>query len=541
MADFDVIVVGGGHNGLTCGAYLARSGLRVAVVEETDVIGGGTKTEELTTPGFRHNSCANFFIGFDVSPVPTDLDLKSHGFDFLIPDTQQAFVYDDQTALVVRQDLEPTLASISRLSSSDAQVWEDLYHRLWQARALFASILYNPPSQAPSLSAAAVSEGFLTPDFAEELKRVRAMSPFSVIDDYFENEKIRVVFKKLVHVVQATDSPGFGTLFLGLFLNLTRMCLPLEGAVSLPRALASVIAANGGTVMTGRRVQRVVVGGGRTTGVELSDGDLVETEKAVVAGIDFPQLTHLVGEEHFPSEVIDKARSWDWTSAHSLVTLHLALSQPPVYRASEYDPGVQDAFNVTFGVNNSEDLRRSMADIAAGSFPSIPAGNGSCNSLFDPSYAPDGKHSAFWWPFAPYVVDGTERNWERRRDEYNQRLLARWRDFAPNLTDDNLVETWLRTPLDVAEENASMQYGSVRMGGYTTEQWGVNRPHPKMADYRVPWVRGLYHCGSTSPNGGGVNCAPGYAAAGAIVDDLDVDRWWPHMTLQRARDLGNPS
>jgi phytoene dehydrogenase-like protein len=82
-----------------------------------------------------------------------------------------------------------------------------------------------------------------------------------------------------------------------------------------------------------------------------------------------------------------------------------------------------------------------------------------------------------------------------------------------------------------------MRFGSARMGGYTAEQFGITRPHPDMADYRVPWVDGLYHCASTSPNGGGVNCAPGYNAAGIIAEDLGMDRWWPRMTLAYAAEL----
>jgi phytoene dehydrogenase-like protein len=537
MADFDVIVVGGGHNGLTCGAYLARADLRVAVVEARDALGGGTGTEELTAPGFRHNSCANFFIGFDASPVPRDLNLKSHGFDFAVPEVQQAFIYGDRTALIVEQDLGATMSSVARFSSADAAVWKSLHERLWRARPLFVSLAYNLLSEAAAVSAAAVSQGIVTRALSEELQAIRPMSPFAVIDQYFQDERIRVIFKKLVHVIQATDSPGFGTMFFGLFLNLTRMCLPLGGSQTLAEALGKAIHAAGGKVITGRPVRRIVVDGGRAKGVELQSGEMLDADEAVVGAIDFPQMVTLAGAEHFPGEVVKKADGWDWTSALSLATLHLALAEPPSYLAAEFDPKVARAFNITFGVSNADELRRSMAEIAGGAFPSIPAGNGSCNTLFDPSYAPPGKHVAFWWPFAPFVVDGHEANWERRRQEYADRLLARWRAYAPNLTEKAVVGVHLRTPLDIARDNACMRYGSVRMGGYTAEQFGLTRPHPTMADYRVPGIEGLYHCASTSPNGGGVNCAPGYNAAGVIVEDLGAERWWPRMTLAYAAEL----
>ena len=537
MSDFDLIVIGGGHNGLTCGAYLAKAGLRVAVVEAGKTIGGGTRTDDLTAPGFRHNSCANFFIGLDASPVPRDLNLKSYGFSFAVPEVQQAFIYDDRTALIVEQDLEATISSVARFSAADAATWKKLHERLWRARPLFVSLAYNQLSEGGAISAAALSQGIVTQALSDELQTVRPMSPFAVIDKYFVDERIRVVFKKLVHVIQATDSPNFGSLFFGLFLNLTRMCMPLGGSQALGDALGKVIVENSGKVFTGQRVRKIDVDDGQAKGVELESGTVLTASEAVAAAIDFPQMTSLTGVEHFPAEVVKKANSWDWTSAHSLVTLHLALSEPPSYLAANFDPKVARAFNITFGVNNADELRRSMADIAAGSFPSIPAGNGSCNSLFDSSYAPKGQHSAFWWPFAPYVVDGHETNWDSRREEYTKRLLKRWREFAPNLTENAIIGAHLRTPLDIARENACMPYGSVRMGGYTADQFGLTRPHPDMADYRVRWIDRLYHCASTSPSGGGVNCAPGYNAARIIADDLGIDPWWPRMTLAYATEL----
>src|SRR5574341_2219635 len=358
MADFDVIVIGGGHNGLTCGAYLAKAGLRVAVVEDRDVLGGGTRTDELTAPGFRHNGCANFFIGFDASPVPRDLNLKSHGFDFVVPEVQQAFVYGDRTALIVQQDLEATRSSVARFSPADAAVWKNLHQRLWRARPLFVSLAYNPLSEGAAVAAAAVSQGIVTRELSEELQAVRPMSPFAVIDQYLKDERIRVIFKKLVHVIQATDSPGFGTMFPGLFLNLTRMCLPRGGSQTLTEALGRVILAEGGTLLTGRRVRKIIVDGKRAKGVELGSGEVLEADEAVVAAIDFPQMTSLVGVEHFPGEVVKKADTWDWTSAHSLTTLHLALSEPPSYLAAEFDANVARAFNITFGVSNADVRRR---------------------------------------------------------------------------------------------------------------------------------------------------------------------------------------
>ena len=174
-------------------------------------------------------------------------------------------------------------------------------------------------------------------------------------------------------------------------------------------------------------------------------------------------------------------------------------------------------------MDHIDDVASCFDDCAAKKFPRVLMGNGACNSMFDPSYAPGGKHVAFWWPFAPYSVDGSPQEWERNRAEYTRRILDYWRIYASNLEGDNLIGTYLFTPLDVEKLNANMRQGAVRVGAYVPNQLGINRPHPLMPGSRTP-VEGLYLCGSSSGNGGGINGAPGYIAANAIVDDLKLKR-----------------
>lgn len=524
METWDGIVVGAGHNGLTCAAYLAKAGLRVAVVEGNETIGGGTSTRELTLPGFRHNIHANYFIGFDASPVYRDLELERYGFRFLVPPVQQAYLFRDGQALVVHDDPDRTAASIERFSARDADTFRVLHDRWAVAmRPFFVSLLHTPPSPPEQLRER------LPGAQGQELLDLAALTPYEAIDRYFEDEHVRVLLKKLLHIVHANDFPGTGMWFPLLVSNLNRMTMPVGGAVSLPQALQRVVEEHEGEVLTGSRVEHILVEDGAARGVALSGGNRLLASRFVVSAIDFPQTLRLAGMHRFDSDVQDKARSWRWTGDHSLMTLHLALNERPRYHAAEFDPDVNDAYNIQFGVDNTSELVRTFKEMRDGVFPTLPAGNGCCNTMFDPSYAPPGKHTAFWWPFASYELDGSASTWDRRREEFTERLLSVWRGYAPNLTQDNVLGSYLYTPLDVERGNASMVQGSVRLGAYSADQMGIHRPHRKLADYRTPPVEGLYHCGSSSASGGGVNGAPGYCAADVVVRDLGAQRWWPQL------------
>jgi len=521
VESWDGIVVGAGHNGLTCAAYLARAGLKVLVLEANPWIGGGTVTEELTLPGFKHNTHANYFIGFDVSPVYRDLELDRWGFSFVVPDVQCAWLFGDGRALVFHRELEPTLASIARFSRRDAEAYRSLYERFAVAmRPLLVSLLYHPP-----LPPDQVRERLGGPR-AEELLSHAPLTLYQAVERHFESEAMRVFFKTLLHVITADNVPGTGLLFINLLASFTRQALPVGGAAAFPRALANLVEAHGGRVLTGARVEHVGVRGGAAREVELADGRRFEATGFVASAVDFPQ-TVAMARGAFAGEIEEKAGAWKW-NAHSLATLHLALAEPPRYDAAGFDADVERAYNVFFGVDDSEELVEGFEQIGRGQLPDRPVGNGACNTLIDPSYAPAGQHLAFWWPFAPYALDGDPSCWETRREEVAERLLEIWSGYAPNLRDQVVLARRLFTPREIERHNLNMPRGSVRGGAYHPDQLGANRPHPALSSYRTP-IEGLYVCGSSAAGGGGVNGAPGYNAAGVIAGDLGLARWWPSI------------
>jgi len=519
MATFDGIVIGGGHNGLTCAAYLARAGLRIAVIERNPTIGGGCMTEEVTLPGFKHNLHANFHLNTD-GPVITDLELHRYGLEYIFPDVQQGIAFDDGTGFCVHRDIDKTVASIARLNRADAERYREL-HELFavQGRDFFVRTLFSPPAALEELGG----------PIAEEVTGFAKLSAAEAVERTFEDERVRCLFKSFPFGTTPLDMPGLGGFLPRIISRLDRFAVPRGGSYALPLALGRVVEEAGGTLVTGAHVEEIVVKGGRAVGVRLAGGEAHTAERFVASGIDVGQTVALAGADLFGGELSAKVEGLAW-SPHSLLTLHLALEAPPELAAAAFEPDLDRAYNTFFGVTTGQELAEMADGMGEGTLPARLHGNGACNTRFDPSYAPPGKHTAFWWPFAPYALDGDASTWDDpdRRAAVEADMLRQWRGFAPNLTDDNVLGTYLFTPLDVERTCITMQRGSYRGMADIPSQMEGNRPTPELSRFRTP-VEGLYLCSSTSHPGGGVTCGPGYNAANAIADDMGVDRWWPRL------------
>lgn len=517
MADYDGIVIGGGHNGLTCAAYLAKAGLRVAVVDRNEELGGGCSTEELTLPGFRHNThSAYHFIG--EGPVLADLELHRHGLAYIYPEVQHASVFEDGTAVTIHRDPQRTAESFRRFSERDARRFLELEASFGQLGDLMTRLVYSPP-----LTPAELAERLSGP-VMDELMAYDPLSLHEAVDRNFEHERIRSLFKGFLHTIGLENVPGVGGFFPRLFARLTRLGLPVGGAASVSRALERVIEEHGGELIRGRHVEAISSDDGGATGVRLADGTTLSAEHFVVSSVDAPQTIRLAGEENFDAAIVAGVRDYRW-AGHSLVTLHLALEEPPRYTAADFDPYLSRAFSVVLGLEDGEGIDSMFDDIHAGKLPPRLGGNGACPTLFDPMHAPAGKHSAFWWPWAPYELDGDPANWDTRGDEVAALMLEQWRGYAPNLTGATVLGQALFTPLDIERHCINMQRGSHHVGAYRPEQIGANRPTPALSGYRTPLPR-LYLCGSSSHSGGGVSASPGYNATNVIARDLGIEPWW---------------
>ncbi len=522
--NLDGIVIGSGPNGLVTAAYLAKAGLRIAVVERNDVAGGGASTAEATLAGFRHNLHSNFH-SIGAGPVTRDLELERYGLRYLYPEVQHTFLFRDDSSICLYADAERTAASLARFSVRDAQRYLELHQQFGsgQMGTFLRQSLFMPPLDEEQLAERIEA---VDPALGREYLRYRGMSLYEAVDEAFEHDRVRTAIKLHCHGSAYQDAPGTGHFVLRIVARSGWSGLAIGGSQALAMALVNVIEAHGGRIITGRAARRILISDGGAAGVELDDGTGLRSSRFVVSSLDPAGTLALAGENNFPAAIASGMRGFrqaDW----SLATLHLALAEPPRYRAAELEPDVARAYGVYFGADSTDELRRSFDDIADHRLPTAFSGNGACNTLFDPSQAPDGKHSAFWWPFAPYALG--ERGaaaWDDRREEIGDRILQEWAAYAPNLARPGVVlGRHLFTPLDIERHIPNMVRGSHHGGAYVPGQIDGSRPTIDLAQYRTPIAR-LYLTGAATHPGGSIHGAPGYNTANAVSEDLGIERWW---------------
>ena len=321
MTAFDGIIVGGGHNGLICAAYLARAGLKLAVVERNREMGGGCITEEVTLPGFKHNLHSNYHY-FEEGPVARDLQLEHYGLKYIYPEVQHAMVFRDGTAVCIHRDPYKTAASFARFSKHDADSYLELYDKFAvKTRELVNQMLYSRP--LPPAELANRVKGPL----GEELLSYGRLTLYEAVDRNFEEERIRCILKIFLHAISLDNLPNLGSFFPRLLSRLTHLGFVVGGSAGLPRALGRIIEECGGSLITGKHVEGIEVKEGQATGVRFADGEVLEAKQFVASAVDAPQTLRMVGEEHFDEEINRKIKNYQWAE-HSLVTLHLALNEP---------------------------------------------------------------------------------------------------------------------------------------------------------------------------------------------------------------------
>jgi phytoene dehydrogenase-like protein len=527
MNETDVVIIGAGHNGLTCAAYLAMAGLRVKVVERRNVVGGAAVTEEFH-PGFR-NSVAAYTVSLLNPKVISDLKLAEHGLRIVERRAQNFLPSPDGSYLLTGEGR--THESLAKLSERDAEAIDGFNRQLEEiADVLRAFVLRAPPNITQGLNASTIGETLNALGTANILRRLSleqqrslldlfTRSAGEMLDEVFENDLVKALFGFDAVVGNYASPYAAGSAYVMLHHAFGEVNgkkgvwgHAIGGMGAITQAMARVAGLHGAEITLDAGVREVIVERGRAVGVILDNGETVRA-RYIAASVN-PKLlyTRLLPSGALPADFL--ARIKNWRNGSGTFRMNVALSRLPSFTAL---PGAGD--HLTAGIILAPSLGymdRAWQDARNQGWSRAPIVEVLIPSTLDETLCPPGQHvaSLFCQHVAPELSGG--RSWDDHREEVADLMIATVDSYAPGFS-QSVIGRQILSPLDL-ERQFGLLGGDIFHGALTLNQLFSARPMLGHADYRGP-LKGLYHCGSGAHPGGGVTGAPGHNAARVILGD----------------------
>ena len=517
MVSTDVVIVGGGHNGLVAAAYLAKAGLKVLVLERRGIVGGACITEEIH-PGFRVSTLA-YTCGLFRPEIKADLQLARFGLEEHPYDPSMFLPFPDGRYLLYRDDRKWNEKQIAKFSEKDAAALAR-YETFWEG---FAELV-EPTLLAPPVSLADLASLVQTPEAEDFLRRIVLTSIADLLDDFFESEEVKASFatSAVAGTLAGPRTPGtafvLGHHSLGTIGGRKGSWGWAKGGMgAIPEAIARAARHFGAEIRTGVEVDRILVDHGRAVGVRLRDRTRIDA-KIIVSNLD-PKRTFLglVEADALPPDFVRSVSKIRMESVS--FKLHLALRELPDFTAipgTHLQPHHQGILDFAPSL---EYLERGYDDAKHGRTSKEPFVEFVLPSATDSTAAPPGMHAlSASVKFAPF--DLARGSWDSEGEVFAERILDTLEAYAPNLRRAVLARHWY-DPQDM-EREFGLTRGDVFHGAILPYQMFSFRPVPGWATYRTP-VERLYLCGAGTHPGGGVIGANGHNAAMAILED------WPRL------------
>jgi phytoene dehydrogenase-like protein len=518
MAQYEVVLIGGGHNSLIVAAYLAKAGTNVCVVEMKPYVGGGVITKEVTLPGFKHDlySTQHWFIRSNPLLRNDELKLQSkYGLNYIPVDPSTSVVFPDESAIVFHKDLDKTCESIAKISQRDAETYREFY--AWSVpclNMLTMGMFSPPPPYSALVSMLEKSEE------GQEILISLQKSGLDIVDDWFESDKVKIALTRLAsEVLFPPYTRGTGALLFAVVASAQRdgFTVLQGGSGSLTESLERCLTDLGGTIRTSSPVTSIKVEGGEAKGVVLESGEEILATKAVISTVNVKQLfLQMLPAEDLPPHFQTKVRRLKH-SEYSAFVCSLALNEAPTYKAG----GDVDHCHANETASHDMETYLKEFDALRYGYPVTDSPLLVCNTLHDSTRAPKGKHTLFVYHYEPYdLKEGGAARWDEIKEEVADTILNSVRHYTTNMGDENILGSYMESPLDIERYNPAWVKADEAGIGHQSFQTLSYRPLAGW-NYKTP-IQKLYMAGACTHPGGGVT-GGGRAAVQVVMEDLGID------------------
>src|SRR5215207_8834410 len=529
---YDAVVVGGGHNGLVCAAYLARAGMKTIVLERRHLLGGAAVTEEVW-PGFAV-STASYVVSLLSARVVRELDLSRYGYHVYPLDPAYFAPFPDGSGFLLWDDPGLAAEEIGKINFRDGQAYLEYNRELGELADLVRPLLYRRPPDPGVRSLADVVEALSLGRYAFGNRRsiarlvdLMTMSCADFLDRFFVDERVKGALAPggVIGMWGGPMSPGSAYVLLhhrmGEIDGVTGGWGFVRGGMGgVSEAIAASARAAGAEVRTNAEVAAIDVKDGRTTGVTLRDGTTFEAGVVVSGAHPETTLLSLLGAEHLPDEIVKELRGFRNRSPSAKVNFALSelpdLAAMPGKEVGPQHPEIMISPTLEY-------LERAWDDAKYGRFSEGPMIDAVIPTTKDPTIAPEGKHiMTCFVQYVPYRLK--DESWENgARERLADRVTDTINEYAPNFA-DSVIERQVLTPYDL-EQRFGLIGGNIFQGEMSLDQLFSFRPSPELSGYRTP-IKDLYLCGSGTHPGGGVMGIPGLNASRVVLRDAGSKGRW---------------
>ncbi|MGB3534694.1 MAG: beta-carotene ketolase CrtO [Microcoleaceae cyanobacterium] len=539
MPTYDVVIIGAGHNGLVCAAYLLKEGYSVLLLEKRSIPGGGATTEEAMpeeAPGFKFNLCAIDHEFIHLGPIVEELELNKYGLEYLYCDPVTFCPHPNGEYFLAHKSVEKTIAEIARFNQRDAQKYGEFID-FWQRLMKGIQPMFNAPPKsivdiAGNYGLNNIQDLLSTlggVDKTLDLFRTMLTSPKDTLEYWFDSEFLKAPLARLASEFGAPPSQktiGIGSLMMAMRHH-PGMARPKGGTGALTRALLNLVKDKGGTVLCDRSVEQILIGNnGRAEGVRTHNGEEYRAKTAVISNIDarrlFLNMVPKAASDAADANLRERLERRIVNNNETILKIDCALSEAPRFeRFNHRDEYLVGSVLIADSVNHVE---------AAHALPSmgiIPDENPSMYldvpTVLDPSMAPEGQHTLWIEFFAPYQIAGLEgtglkgTGWtDELKNQVADRVIDKLADYAPNVK-DAIIARRVESPAELGERLGAYK-GNYYHIDMTLDQMLFFRPLPEIANYKTP-IEGLYLTGAGTHPGGSISGMPGRNCARVLLNE----------------------